>query len=320
MSMNLIQFQPGLSLLQFHERYGNEEQCESALFASRWPQGWRCAHCGCSRSFQTRNGHGRQLWECLICGYQSSSIVGTVFEHTKLPLRVWFLAMYLMTQHKNSISALALGRQLGVSYKTAWLVKHKLMQTMLLREAPRRLDERVEIDDAYLGGERAGHIHGGRGAWRKSAFVAAVQTDTEGHPRFMRLSPVAAFTNEALKVWATESLAPTAHVVSDGLRSFAQVRQIGATHERYVTGGGREAAKKPELRWVNTMLGNLKTALAGTYHSFDHAKYAARYLAEFAYRFNRRFDLSSMPARLLRAAVTTKPQPLLILRMSEAGT
>lgn len=73
--------------------------------------------------------------------------MGTVFEHTKLPLSVWFLALYLMTQHKNAISALALKRQLGVMYKTAWLIKHKLMQTMLLREEPRRLDGRVEIDD-----------------------------------------------------------------------------------------------------------------------------------------------------------------------------
>ncbi|NDP39844.1 MAG: transposase [Rhodoferax sp.] len=83
---------------------------------------------------------------------------------------------------------------------------------------------------------------------------------------------------------------------------------------------GRPAAKRPEFPGVNTMRGNLKTALAGTYHSFDHAKYAARYLAEFAYRFNRRFHLAAMRPRLLRAAVVTKPQPLAVLRWSEAGT
>ena len=72
----------------------------------------------------TRNGTDRQLWECLICGYQSSSIVGTVFEHTKLPLSVWLPALSLITQSKNAVSALELKRQLGVTYKTAWLVKH----------------------------------------------------------------------------------------------------------------------------------------------------------------------------------------------------
>jgi ISXO2-like transposase domain/Transposase zinc-ribbon domain len=320
MAMNTIQFQAGLSMREFQAGYGSEQQCESALFAARWPQGWRCAHCACSRSFPTRNGHGRQLWECLICGYQSSSIVGTVLEHTKLPLTVWFLAMYLMTQSKNAISTLELMRQLGVTYKSAWLLKHKLLQTMLLREEPRRLEGRVEIDDAYLGGERAGSIYGGRGAFNKTAFVAAVQTSDDGKPRFMRLTPIVGFTKVALKDWATQSLAANAHVVSDGLHCFAQVTQVAASHERHVTGSGRQAAQRPEFRWVNTMLGNLKMALAGTYHAFDHAKYAARYLAEFAYRFNRRFDLAAMLPRLLRAAATTKPHPLRILRLSEVCT
>jgi transposase-like protein len=117
-------------LPEFQALYGSEDQCERAVVAARWPQGWHCAHCGCKRYFLTRNGSGRQLWECFICGYQSSSIVGTVMEHTHLALRLWFLAMYLLTQHKNAISALALKRQLGVSYKTAWLLKHKLMQAM----------------------------------------------------------------------------------------------------------------------------------------------------------------------------------------------
>ena len=87
--------------------------------------------------------------------------------------------MYLITQSKNAVSALKLRRQLGVSYISAWLIKHKLLQTMLLRQAPRRLDGRVEIDDAYLGGERSGSINGGRGAFNKSAFVAAVQTSDD---------------------------------------------------------------------------------------------------------------------------------------------
>ena len=82
--------------------------------------------------------------------------MGTVFEHTKLPLSLWFLAIYLMTQSKNAVSCLELMRQLGVSYKTAWLMKYKLLQTMLVREEARRLDGRVEIDDAYSGRAEAG--------------------------------------------------------------------------------------------------------------------------------------------------------------------
>lgn len=111
-----------------------------------------------------------------------------------------------------------------------------------------------------------------------------MQTSADGKPRFMRLTPVAGFTTEALKQSAASSLAPAAHVVSDGLWCFEAVTQTAATHERHVVGAGRQAVRRPEFRWVNTMLGNLKTALSGTYHAFDHAKYAHRYLAEFAYR------------------------------------
>jgi len=78
---------------------------------------------------------------------------GTIFQATKLPLTTWFLGMHLLTQAKNNVSALELTRHLDVRYKTAWLLKHKLMQVMTVREESRQLDGRVEIDDAYLGGE-----------------------------------------------------------------------------------------------------------------------------------------------------------------------
>ncbi len=93
-----------------------------------------------------------------------------------------------------------------------------------------------------------------------------------------------------------------------------------ATHERYVTGGGRQGAQTPQLRWVNTLLGNLKTSMAGTYHSFDHARYAQRYLAEFCWRFNRRFDMPAMLPRLLKALVTAGPLPLTLLHVSEVSS
>ena len=316
MPINQIQFQKGLSLPEFQARYGSEDQCQAALIAARWSEGWHCAHCGCKRCFVTHNRDGRALWECFICGYQCSITAGTIMEHTKLPLRLWFLAMYLMTQNKNAISALALMRQLGVSYKSAWLLKHKLMQVMSEREDGYLLHGRVEIDDAYLGGEHPGHAWGGRKPLGKTAFVAAVQTHDDGRPRYMRLTPVTDFTNEDIRQWAHRHLAPDCHVVSDGTPGFAQVRVAQATHERHVTGGGRQGARTPQLRWVNTMLGNLKRSMAGTYHWFDHAKYAARYLAEFCYRFNRRFDLPAMLPRLLAAAVNTKPRTLVWLQSS----
>ena len=99
----------------------------------------------------------------------------------------------------------------------------------------------------------------------------------------MRLSRVAGFTKAAITLWAAKALAPGTHVVSDGLLCFQAAHSAERTHERIVVGGGPQSVQHAEFRWVNTMLGNLKTAFAGTYHAFDYAKYAHRYLAEFAY-------------------------------------
>ncbi len=123
--------------------------------------------------------------------------------------------MHLLTQSKNNVAALELKRHLGVCYKTAWLIKHKLMEVMRVREEGRQLDGRVEIDDAYLGGERTGGKVG-RGSENKVPFSAAVQTTPDGKPQFMCLRQQA-FTNEEVAIFAASSIAPTATVVSDGL-------------------------------------------------------------------------------------------------------
>jgi hypothetical protein len=314
MAMNHVQFQPGLSMAEFLNRYGSEDKCEAALAAARWPQGFVCPACDCAT-------HGvfvrssRHYWQGTACRHQCSVISGTIFESTKLPLTRWFLAMHLLTQSKNNISALELMRQLGVCYKTAWVLKHKLMEVMRLREEPRQLDGRVEIDDAYLGGERVGG-RAGRGSENKVPFIAAVQTSPDGKPIFACFAQQP-LTTESVAIFAARSLATSAQVVSDGLWCFGAVTIIGAQHQRVVTGGGAASVKLPQFKAINTVLGNLKTALKGTYHAFDFAKYAHRYLAEAQYRFNRRFNLAAILARLLRAASVTLPRPASVIRLAE---
>ena len=314
MAMNRVQFQPGLSMSEFFERYGTEEKCEAALFASRWPSGWRCPICKCSSS-TTFMREGRRYWQCSAHRHQSTLISGSVFEATKLPLTTWFLAMHLLTQAKNNLSALELMRHLGVCYQTAWLLKHKLMEVMRLREEGRQLTGRVEVDDAYLGGERSGGKRG-RGSENKVSFVAAVQTTEDGQAVLACFAPLP-FTKEAVSDFMHRCLVLPLTVVSDGLACFTAAPERGAVHDREVTGGGKASVKLTKFNAVNTVLGNLKTALSGTYHSFGFAKYAHRYLAEVQYRFNRRFDLNVILPRLLRAAAVTKPLPAQLLWTAE---
>ena len=300
---------------EFMDQYGTDVQCEAALTASRWPEGFACPRCGGPASCSFRRVD-RRYWQCASCRHQCSVTSGTIFEATKLPLTRWFLAMHLLTQAKNNVSALELKRHLGVSYPTAWLVKHKLMEVMRLREESRQLTGRVEIDDAYLGGESTGGKTG-RGASKKVPFIAAVQTTEDGKP-VLACFAQAPFTTEAVQNFAAKSLARPITVVSDGLGCFTAAERAGV-HERHVTGGGKASVKLPQFQAVNTVLSNLKTAMAGTYHAVKFEKYAHRYLAEVQYRFNRRFDLRSILQRLTRVAAIAEPRTRGFIREAEVG-
>ena len=314
MPMNRIQFQSGLSLPAFLEQFGTEAQCEAALERARWPDGFRCPRCGQAAHYVLRRG-GRKTFQCQNGRMQTSLIAGTLFQSTHLALTLWFLAMYLISQAKTGRSALARKRPLGVSYPTAWLIQHKLMQAMTEREAQYTRCGEVRVDDAYLGGERVGG-KAGRGSENKVPFVAAVSLNTEGHPLYTKMIPVPGFTGAALTDWAKAALAPGRQVLSDGLACFTGVTAAGCYHQAMII-GLRKPNPVPEFGWLNTILGNLKTRFSGTYHAFDFAKYGSRYLAAFAYRFNRRFHLDTLPARLLVAAATIGPRPARWLRRAE---
>jgi len=199
-----------------------------------------------------------------------------------------------------------------VKQGTAWLVKHKLMRAMAAREAAKpKLEGRVEVDDAYLGGERSGGKRG-RGAPGKTPVVAAVETTAERKPKRLRLTVVKGFRKKEVEKIAKRDFAPGTNVVSDGLSCWPAVERAGCEHFPIVTGSGKRAASWTPFRWVNTTLGNLKTAIAGTYHHVS-AKHAQSYLTSFAYRYNRRFRLDSIVERLAWAAMRTAPQPYRVI-------
>lgn len=127
---------------------------------------------------------GLQYWQCSACREKTTATCGTIVQATKLPLVPWFLAMHLLTQAKNNVAALELKRHLEVRYKTAWLMKHKRLQVMVEREDSRQLDGRVEIDDAYLGGEVSGKT--GRGSENKVPFIFVALTCQSSCPDCFR--------------------------------------------------------------------------------------------------------------------------------------
>jgi transposase-like protein len=312
MARNTVQFQKGLSEPEFLDLYGTEEKCRKVVFDWRWPEGFICPACG-GREFSFVES--RNLYQCSACRRQTSLTAGTILQSTKVPLTLWFRAMYHLTQSKQGISSLELGRRLGVTQTTAWKLKHKLMQVMMERDAAKPLSGRVEMDDAYLGGERSGGKRG-RGAPGKVAFIAAVETTPEGKPVRLKLRRVRGFRKKEVGKAAKRMLAPACSVVTDGLACFRGVKAAGCKHYGAPTGTGREAVTWSPFKWVNTALGNIKSAITGTYRAI-RAKHVPRYLAEFAYRFNRRYDLPAMIPRLGWVAVRTPPMPYRLLKLAE---
>lgn len=311
MSKQEIQFQDGMSLYYFQHQYGTEQQCRDALFKLRWPNGFVCPNCGYDNGGFIKT---RSLYQCYRCEYQASVTAGTIFHSTKLPLTKWFLGIYFVTQSKNGISALELMRLLGVTYQTAWRMKHKIMHVMLLRNNARQIGGSIIVDDSYIGGQSTGGKRG-RGAKGKTPFVAAVEMKDD-RPSRIKLNCVARFSKAALERWSRQHLCEGSTVASDGLKCFFGVQDASCIHTRIVTGSGKKAVKNPAFTWANTTLGNLKNSLRGTYHSFG-SKHAARYLAEFQYRYNRRFDLRKMIPRFVYVAARTFPCPDRLLVLSE---
>ena len=312
MAMNAVQFQAGLSMAQFLAQYGTEAKCRRALYRARWPQGFRCPACG-DRRRCTFQREGQTYYQCRVCRHQTTLLAGTLFEATKLPLTTWFLALHLLTASKTNVAALELKRHLGVTYRTAWRLKHKIMQAMTQREESRRLNGLVQIDDAYLGGERNGGKPG-RGSENKQPFLIAVETNENlDHPACAVIEPVRTFDNVAVADWCARRLAPEAEVYTDGLSAFRRFADAGHAHTVIQGEGGRAVTEERGARWVNIVLSNVKRSIGGSYHAIRQAKYARRYLGEAAYRFNRRFRLREMLPRLLHAMIGCSPcaEPLL---------
>lgn len=139
-------------LLELEARFSTEAACREYLARLRWPEGFRCRHCGGGESWPVRG----VLLECAACGIQTSVTAGTIFQDTRTPLPVWFRAMWWVTTQKNGASALGLQRVLGLkSYETAWTWLHKLRRAMV-RPGRDPLTGRIEVDEGYIGGPEEG--------------------------------------------------------------------------------------------------------------------------------------------------------------------
>jgi transposase-like protein len=200
-----------MSRPEFVQGFGTEAACAEAARCSRWPGGFVCPRCNAGAYCVVVSGSS-WLYQCHACHRQTSLTAVSLFGNTKLPMTRWFLAIYSSakpSQAKTGLSALELKRHVGVSYPTAWLMHHKIMTAMATREAQRRLSGTVQVDDAHLGGERAGGKPG-RGSENKVPFIVAFSLNDTGNPLYVKVTPVPGFTSDASPTDSTgASTSPT---------------------------------------------------------------------------------------------------------------
>jgi len=291
-------------LLELEARFSTEAACREYLARLRWPEGFRCPHCGGAKGWPVRG----VLLECAACGVQTSVTAGTIFQDTRTPLPVWFRAMWWVTTQKNGASALGLQRVLGLkSYETAWTWLHKLRRAMV-RPGRDLLTGRIEVDEGYVGGPEEGLP--GRLNLEKTLVVVAAQEDGKGIGR-IRMRQIPDASSESLIPFVQDSVAPGSVVHTDGWLGYSPLSSNGYCHEVTYLKGNRKAASELLPR-VHLVISHLKRWQLGTHQGAVSHQHLDYYLDEFTFRFNRRRSKSrgKLFYRLAQQAVATDPVPL----------
>ena len=286
----------GRWLAEFQEAFADEASCSAFLFKRRWPGGFACPACGKRRAVALKSRP--RLWECLDCGRQTSLTAGTVMHRARLPLTTWFWAAHLMATHSNGMSALQLEAQLGVTYKTAWLLTQKLRRSMV--DPNRKLLEGVvEVDQAEMPLRVGGTFfeRGNAGKILVAGAVEVIERDiNKSKPRRkgakyldtrsgrLRLAVIADNSAVSLEAFVRANVKPGATLITDGHASYPGLSG-DYRHDPRVVGA---MVAHIVLPWSHRAFALMKRWALGTYHGLRR-KHVDAYLDEFVFRYNRRF-------------------------------
>jgi len=286
------------TLQDLEQRFSTSEACREYLHSLRWSEGFACPHCGGHKAWPMKGG----LWLCWQCRHQTSVTAGTVFQDSHVPLTTWFRVMWYVTTQKNGVSALGLQRVLGLgSYKTAWVLLHKLRRAMV-RPGRDRLQGLVEVDEAYWGGEEKGVA--GRLTEDKALIMVAAEADGKGIGR-IRLRRVPDLTKKTLHGFIAQAVEPGNTIRTDGLNAYLGLD--GYLHDRQIQ--RHQSGGEHLLPRVHRVVSLLKRWLMGTHQGAVGQDYLDYYLDEFTFRFNRRKSASrgKLFYRLAQQAVQAEP-------------
>ncbi len=259
------------TIFEFQEWFSTEDACLKFLIDSRWPNGFVCPACGYNEYYWMET---RKILQCKNCKHQVSPTAGTVMHRTKMPLRLWFHAAYLVATQTPGMSALQFQRQMGLSsYQTAFTMLHKLRSGMV-RSGRDRLAGLVEVDETYVGGVEHGKT--GRGAYGKVIVAGAVDV-RDKYANRVRLKVIPDVTQKTLTEFVESNVVEGSTVRTDDWLGYNKLENSGYIH----------LVDSAELVHIHRVFSNLKTWLLGTHHGVSKIHLQA-YLNEYVFRFNRR--------------------------------
>jgi len=286
-----------MNLVEVNQQYGTEEKCRELLKRLRWPEGVVCPRC---KSKTISRLFTQDKFECSDCRYQFSVMAGTIFNDSHLPLTKWFLATVLLCEAKKGMSACQIQRTLGISYKTAWYLCHRIRAAM--NEASKRmLGGTVEMDETYVGGKMRGR---GVKAGKEAKEIVIVLRERGGETRFFHIEDVKAGT---LAKYIKDNVSADVDVmITDDFASYPfAMDRAGVNREKHKVirhSSGVYVMGKVHTNTAENAFSLLKRGIMGTWHRIS-AKHLASYLQEMEFRFNRR-NRSDLFVDTLRHMVT----------------
>jgi len=280
-----------LDLQAITERYNTEEKAREFFENMRWPDGAICPHCGCKNAkrvgatYKTRKTAKRKnrpgLWYCLDCKDQFTVTEGTVMESSHIPLTKWLLAIYILGSSKKGVSAHQLHRTLGISYRAAWFMGHRIRYAMAREPFKSKLEGTIEVDETFIGGRVPYAIPG---HWKKHKQVVVSLVQRGGESRSFHVEDTTAKTLADL---INGNVPYKAKVYTDSWGGYTDVAVNHETHRTVNHYQGEYARGDVSTNTVEGFFSLLKRGILGIYHHVSE-QHLPRYLAEFDYRYSRR--------------------------------
>jgi transposase-like protein len=294
------------SLGELRSWFVTDADCLDYLEWLRWPNGFVCPRCGQLAGWRL----GDDRFRCAACRSCMSVTAGTIFDRTRTPLTVWFMAAWLFATQKDGVSAQSVQRALEIgSYQTAWAMLHRL-RSVLVRPGRERLTGIVEVDETFIGGEEPG-LRGGRARGKKSLVGIAVEVKEPRGLGRCRMAIIDDASAASLHPFVTANIEPGARVITDAWQGYAGINDLGYVRDRRSQRAARLRGDDPFalLPNVHRVASLAKRWLLGTHQGSVDEAHLQSYLDEFVFGFNRRTSRSRglVFHRVLQLAVGHEP-------------